>query len=197
MLSDSALCRSAGQRRDEHVQGGSQVLCARRIYVASSSRNPRFDRVVAVLRAAGFDAYDFKHPIRPDERGFAWSDTGLFHSNPIGADPRTPDVSNTDEFLAALEHESAITTFDRDFAALHAADTVVLVLPCGRSAHLELGWATGAGKRTAVLLDDPCIPELMYRAVDCLTRTTEELLQWLCGGRHHQVASDRGVRDSQ
>ena len=191
LLSDSALYRSAGQRHDEY---NSEPLCARRIYVASSSRNVRFDCVVAALRAAGFDAYDFKHPIRPDERGFAWSDAGLLHSNSIGGDPQMPAVSNTDEFLAALEHESAITTFDRDFAALHAADTVVLVLPCGRSAHLELGWATGAGKRTAVLLDDPCTPELMYRAVDCLARSTEELLQWLCGGRRHQVASDRGGR---
>lgn len=192
MSSETTLCRSAGQRRDEYSCGGGQPLCARRIYVASSSRNTRFDRVVTVLRAAGFDAYDFKHPIHPDERGFAWSDTGLLHAAPV-ADPGAPELSNTDEFLEALEHESAITTFDRDFAAMHAADTVVLVLPCGRSAHLELGWAIGAGKRTAVLLDDPCVPELMYRAVDCLARTTEELLQWLCGGRRYLAASN-GVR---
>lgn len=37
------------------------------------------------------------------------------------------------------------------------------LLPCGRSAHLELGWATGAGQKTVVLLDNPMSePELMY-----------------------------------
>jgi hypothetical protein len=47
--------------------------------------------------------------------------------------------------------------------ALRAADITVLVLPCGRSAHLELGYATGAGQCTIVLLDDPMSePELMY-----------------------------------
>lgn len=29
-----------------------------------------------------------------------------------------------------------------------------MVLPCGKSAHLELGWAVGAGKRTIILLEE-------------------------------------------
>lgn len=55
--------------------------------------------------------------------------------------------------------------FESDWAALRAADTTVLVLPCGRSAHLELGVACGMKQRTIVLLDDPVSePELMYLA---------------------------------
>jgi hypothetical protein len=47
--------------------------------------------------------------------------------------------------------------------ALRAADVTVLVLPCGRSAHLELGYATGAGQLTLVLFADTIDePELMY-----------------------------------
>ena len=66
-----------------------------------------------------------------------------------------------------------------DFAAMQRADTFVLVLPCGKSAHLELGWAVGAGKRTAVLHEDPCEPELMYRMVDHLAPSMVSLLRWL------------------
>jgi hypothetical protein len=62
-----------------------------------------------------------------------------------------------------IEHPRAIEGYDADFAAMEKADTFVMVLPCGKSAHLELGWAIGAGKRTAILLEDPVEPELMYR----------------------------------
>lgn len=49
----------------------------------------------------------------------------------------------------------------------------------GRSAHLELGWAVGQGKKTAVLLDDPVTPELMYKMVDYLAPNVHDLLGWL------------------
>jgi len=56
----------------------------------------------------------------------------------------------------------------------------VLVLPCGRSAHLELGWAAGQGKRTAILLDGPQVtPELMYKMVDHISTDAFDLLGWL------------------
>jgi hypothetical protein len=41
------------------------------------------------------------------------------------------------------------------------ADTCVLVLPCGRSAHLEAGWFCGQGKRCIILTRDGEEPELM------------------------------------
>lgn len=78
-----------------------------------------------------------------------------------------------------VSHPVAIEGFSADFAAMERADTFVLVLPCGKSAHLELGWAVGAGKRTAILLEDPVEPELMYRMVDFMTPSTDELLGWL------------------
>jgi hypothetical protein len=45
------------------------------------------------------------------------------------------------------------------------ADGCVLVLPCGRSAHLKAGWFVGAGKPLWIMLDDasPIEPELMYK----------------------------------
>ena len=85
-------------------------------------------------------------------------------------------------YLAAIEHPRAAEGYASDFAAMQRADTFVLVLPCGRSAHLELGWAVGAGKRTAILLDgatEDMVPELMYKMVDHLATDIDDLLGWL------------------
>lgn len=110
-----------------------------KIYVASSWRNPWQIGVVRLLRGRGHDVYDFRQPA-PEENGFHWSeiDGGWKTWN-----PRT--------YREALKHPVAEHGFKRDMDALRSCDACVLVLPCGNSAHLELGWAVGAGKRTAVL----------------------------------------------
>lgn len=143
------------------------------IYVASSWRNTFQQSVVHTLRAAKFDVYDFRNP--PNGHGFqwrevAWHDIDFLQGN--------QDV-DANQYLEALEHPRAVEGFHADFNAMKAADTFVLVLPCGRSAHLELGWAVGAGKKTAVLLDDPVTPELMYLMVDHLAPNMFDLLGWL------------------
>ena len=43
------------------------------------------------------------------------------------------------------------------------ADTGVLLLPCGRSAHLEAGYFVGANKDLFVCILELPEPELMYR----------------------------------
>lgn len=138
------------------------------IYVASSWRNTLQQGVVHTLRAAGFRVYDFKNP--PNKTGFHWREVSLPHDN---------DAADVGDYLRALEHPRSIEGFNSDFDAMQAADIFVLVLPCGRSAHLELGWAVGAGKRTAILLEDPCTPELMYKMVDYLAPSLFDLLGWL------------------
>jgi hypothetical protein len=129
---------------------------------------------VEALRSQGHYVYDFKNPDTTSDRGFHWTDADLGHL-----------VSATD-YVAALTHPAAVQGFERDFNAMIAADTFVLVLPCGRSAHLELGWAVGAGKRTAILLDDSCTPELMYTMVDQVAISLDDLL----GGWPRALAQD-------
>jgi hypothetical protein len=51
--------------------------------------------------------------------------------------------------------------FNSDFDGMKWADTGVLLLPCGRSAHLELGWMSGSGRRTFIVTCDNEEPELM------------------------------------
>ena len=54
------------------------------------------------------------------------------------------------------------------------ADTGVLVMPCGRSAHLEAGYFVGAGKRLIILINDS-EPELMYK-MGMLATTIDEVI---------------------
>jgi hypothetical protein len=139
------------------------------IYVASSWRNTVQPRVVATLRDEGFGVYDFRHPAS-GEKGFAFSDIDPDwdheHSDPL-------------EFIDALNSAKATKGFGRDYEAMQRASIFVLVLPCGHDAHLELGWAAGAGKETVILLDDPCKASLMYKLADHLSPSIDDLVEWL------------------
>lgn len=138
-----------------------------RIYVASSWRNRYQPEVVQVLRDAGHDVYDFRHPA-PGDDGFAWS----------AIDPAWQSWTPA-QYHAALQHPLAQVGFAQDKLALQMADATVLVLPCGRSAHLELGYATGVGQCTAVLMPESCEAELMYLLVDRICLTMDDLLAFL------------------
>jgi hypothetical protein len=137
------------------------------IYVASSWRNVRQPEVVAALRRVGHDVYDFRNPSE-DDHGFHWSE--------IDEQWQTWDAGS---FIDHLEHPLAQSGFRKDMDALVAADGVVLVMPCGRSAHLEFGFALGQGKHGAILVDNG-EPELMYRMAhgQLYTRVRDLLAKW-------------------
>jgi hypothetical protein len=138
-----------------------------RIYVASSWRNLYQPTVVTALRQHGWCVYDFRHPA-PGDEGFAWAEIDLAWQSWTPA-----------QYQSALQHPLAQVGFAQDKLALQMADVTVLVLPCGRSAHLELGYAKGIGQRTAVLMLEPCEAELMYLLVDRLCLSMDELFAWL------------------
>jgi len=139
-----------------------------KIYVASSWRNLRHPDIVAALKETGHSVYDFRHP-SDGVTGFAWSEI----------DPDWQSWTAA-EYRAGLDHPLAREGFRRDMDALRTCDVCVLVLPCGRSAHLEAGWAIGAGRPTAILTRDGEEPELMARMADVVVDLTE-LLAWVRG----------------
>ena len=63
--------------------------------------------------------------------------------------------------------------------ALEWADTCVLVLPCGRSAHTEAGWMAGAGKRVIAYIPEMVEPELMYKLFDRVVGNLDDLVKCL------------------
>lgn len=119
------------------------------VYVASSWRNFIQPDVVTILRQAGHDVYDFKNP-RAGDVGFHWSEI----------DPEWKSWT-PDQYIEGLSHPIAQAGFKSDFDAMKWADACVLVLPCGRSAHLEAGWFAGAGRPVYVLQIQSEEPELM------------------------------------
>jgi hypothetical protein len=82
--------------------------------------------------------------------------------------------------LEAIRSARAAEGFALDKQALDWCNTCVLALPCGRSAHLELGYATGQGKDTYVLLHEHQFePELMYLLNTGICANTQELIDLL------------------
>ena len=144
-------------------------MITHRIYVASSWRNPIQPEIVVALRAAGHEVYDFRNPA-PGNNGFAWS---AIDPDWIGWNPRRfAELVTT--------HPVARAGFNHDKDALDWCDTCVLVLPSGRSAHLEAGYAAGQGKRVIVYLHpDKFEPELMYLLCSGFVQDSAELVRAL------------------
>ena len=142
-----------------------------KIYVASSWRNLLQPNVVKALRKIGHEVYDFRNP--HDGYGFQWSMIDEGWQN-----------WTQKEFREALNHSVAEKGFNLDMDALAWCDACVLLMPCGRSAHLELGWAVGSGKKTIIFLQGG-EPELMYKMIDhiCLSiREVADALELIDGG---------------
>jgi len=137
-----------------------------KIYVASSWRNVIQPEVVNILRGAGHIVYDFRNPT-PENTGFSWSQI----------DPEWLDWTPRLFAHALVTDPIAADGYAFDKDALEWCDTCVMVLPCGRSAHLEAGYACGQGKRVVFYLHpDKFEPELMYLLGTALVTTASEML---------------------
>lgn len=85
-------------------------------------------------------------------------------------------------YRQALQGAAARNVFEFDKRNILASSHVLLVLPAGKSGHLELGWAAGKGKQTAILLDDPDRWDVMYQFADYVLLNNHEVIQWLTAG---------------
>ncbi len=122
-----------------------------KIYVASSWRNEYQPKVVQELRSHGFRVYDFRNP-KEGDNGFHWSEINGGYEN-----------WGVEGYVKALEHPLAEAGFLSDMTAMKQCDAMVLVYPCGKSAHLEYGWACGAQKQTCIYMPEYKDPELMVK----------------------------------
>lgn len=137
-------------------------------YVASSWRNKYYPKVVKRLKAEGHDVYDFRNPTHGGS-GFHWTDV----------DENAPNWT-FEQYAEGLHHPLAERQFEADLCALEHADTCVLVLPCGRSAHTEAGWMAGKGKRVIVYIPEMVEPELMYKIFDEVVGNLGDLILSFC-----------------
>jgi len=138
-----------------------------KIYLASSWRNAEQQNLVSVLRHAGHHVYDFKNPSH-EQTGFSWKE--------IDGDWQNWTAS---QYRSALQTTTAVRGFEADFGAMRWADTCVLLLPCGRSAHLEAGFMAGEKKRVIIVTRDGEEPELMALLASKVCINWGELLREL------------------
>jgi len=139
-----------------------------RIYIASSSRSMDAVRALgSVLRDIGHYVYVFCDANEP-----AFSAASIIKKSSISKEftpqtaVRNPLVENVCGF---------------NMAELRKADCVLLVLPAGKSAHLEAGFAKGAGK-IVVLYGEMKMGEwdAMYGMLDRIfnINETEQMMDW-------------------
>lgn len=138
-----------------------------RIYVASSWRNQYQPAVVMALQIEDHEVYDFRNP--PGKAGFHWRD--------IEEGWQTWTMERYRELL--LTTPDASFGFVADYRAMQWAETCVLVLPCGRSAHLEAGYFNGANKRLIIYIPEPIEPDLMYLMANHICLTMSEVISVL------------------
>lgn len=141
-----------------------------RVYIASSWRNPIYDSMREYLTACDFEVYDFKN----EETAFRWEDVDPDWDR-IG-----DDIVNHVRFETLMSNPAVKKAYNADFEALRHSDIVILLLPAGRSAHLEAGWAVGHGKVVIVYVYGRMNPvEVMYAMLGKVFDDLEDLLAWL------------------
>jgi len=145
-----------------------------RIYLASSWRNPHHADFLGTLQALGHAVYDFKSKKHmpyagPAPTSFSWSELSDNWQTWVPSSYR----------YALVSQERAASGFLGDFRGMEWADTCVMLLPCGRSAHIEAGYMKGRGKRLIVAYPNDSRegfdPDLMYMLADHITIGKDEL----------------------
>lgn len=147
-----------------------------KIYVASSWRNTYQPEIVLKLRTLGHEVYDFRGAgtgwgeLPGEDGGFSWRTV----------DPEWQSWPNdVERYRAGLDHPLAVEGFNRDMDALKACDACVMVMPCGPSASMEMGWAVGAGKLVAVYMPAIQEPDLMVKMAGLVTTQWSAVEVWL------------------
>src|SRR5688572_18722482 len=133
-----------------------------KIYVASSWKNKYYSEVIRNLRLEGFDCYDFRNP-EPGNHGFNWSQVGI--------------INDYEHYTKALKHPIAEEGFKLDSDAMKQCNVCILILPSGRSAHLEAGYFVGANKNLIIYIPEYDTPELMYMMSNLITDSLNDVIK--------------------
>ncbi len=134
-----------------------------KLYLIGSLRNEKIPAIASQLREAvpGLEVFDDWYAAGPEADDY-W---------------KQYEQEKGSSYEQALKGYAARHVFEFDREHLDSSDIVVLVLPAGKSGHLELGYSIGSGKRAYILLDaDDVRWDVMYAFASDVFRTTEELI---------------------
>lgn len=154
------------------------------IYLIGSLRNPEVPKLAQTLRKAGHIVFDDWYAAGPEA-----DDKWMEYEKNRGHD-----------FATALNGFAAQHVYSYDKSHLDRCGVGVLLMPAGKSGHLELGYMIGQGKPGYILL--PSEPErfdVMYNFASGVFSKQEDLLDALYGpklgpGTKVDVAGDPATR---
>lgn len=134
------------------------------VYIIGSLRNPEVPIVGDKLREAGHEAFDNWYAAGPEA-----DDKWMEYEKGRGK-----------TYREALECHNAQHVFNFDLTHLNRVSAGVLLLPAGRSGHLEFGYLIGLGKPGFILMNgEPDRWDVMYAFATRVVYSVEELLEAL------------------
>lgn len=107
------------------------------LYLIGSLRNERVTEVANELRKSGLEVFDDWMAAGPEADDF-W---------------KKYEVGRNHSYSEALTGYAARHVFEFDKYHLDRCDAAALLLPAGKSGHLELGYVIGTGKPAFLVLD--------------------------------------------
>ena len=134
------------------------------LYLIGSLRNPQIPIIGTYLRDLGVDVFDDWHSAgeRADDAFYEY------------------EKQRGRSYKESLKSYAAKHIFAFDLYHLNRCDSACLVLPAGKSGHLELGYMVGQGKRGFILLDgEPERIDQMHQFAEEVFYTKEELGAYL------------------
>lgn len=144
--------------------GHRMVMSTKEYYLIGSLRNEKIPEISNTLRKFGVKVFD------------DW-----YAAGPIADDSwQSYEKGRGTSYPQALKNYAARHVFSFDHYHLNRVEGGILVLPAGKSGHLELGYLAGLGKPTYVLFDkEPERWDVMYQFADEVFFNLEDLISHL------------------
>ena len=146
------------------------------IYVIGSLKNDEITKVSKLLREQGFEVFDDWKAPGPDADDYLrdyYRERGLTYSEILGSH--------------GVQH-----VFNFDKFHLDRCDCALLVMPAGKSGHLELGYTVGKGKPGFILMDqEPERVDVMHSFATKVFMNKEEMIEYFKSDREYISSGSR------
>jgi nucleoside 2-deoxyribosyltransferase len=134
------------------------------LYLIGSLRNLRVPELASIIRHAGFSVFDDWHAAGPEADDY-WRDY---------------EKAKGHNMAEALAGHAAQHVFGFDKKFLDLADAGILLMPAGKSGHLEAGYMVGCGKPMFMLFEeDPERFDIMLNFFTSIHYNIDSLLKEL------------------
>lgn len=139
------------------------------LYLIGSLRNPKVPELAVRLRKEfpNVEVFDDWYAAGPEADDF-W---------------KTYEQGRGRDYVSSLGGRAAKHVFDFDRSNLDRSTHALLVLPAGKSGHMEIMYAQyGTGAKTAIMLDTEDVRwDVMYQFIPTILERDEQIGEWLNG----------------